>query len=214
MTVPIHELRIFRREPSASFAQLRDFVGRLRVALSRHGIAFLGAWKTAGRDDELVWIRAFEDAAHKERSTAAFYGSDLWKSDLEKQADALIAHVDAIDMIPHDAKVLLAEPPLRGFHELRHYRLAPGSLPKMLAVYADLPRVVGEHGVRVLASWTAHVDGTDRFLWLREFRDAAHKARVTKDLYESDRWLRDFKPRTVGVIEERILRDLEPIGFA
>src|SRR5262249_9024791 len=98
-----------------------------------------------------------------------------------------------------------------GFQELRHYRLAANALPKMLAFFEDVRALVPSYGVKVLAWWVADYKESERFLWLREFKDAEAKAKVNKDLYESDLWLTKYKPRTIGVIEERILRDLEPI---
>jgi len=211
----LHELRIFRLTPGTTPQRLFQFFHSesgpcLKAALRDAGISFVGCWSTAGRNDEVVWIRGFESAEHKRAAVDRLYSSALWKQHLEPQADQLVASVEAIDMTPIRFDELLARRG-RGFHELRHYRLAPGTLPKMLEFFEDVRRVVPPYGVVVHAWWTAVVDGTDRFLWLREFGDAAHKARVSKELYESSRWLTHFKPRTIGVIEERILKDLEPV---
>jgi hypothetical protein len=177
-------LRIERLTPSQIGERLRSAQG------------LVGAWRDAAHDDMVVWL------------------CDVPSGGPSMEAGALGADVETIDLTPCDTRELLRGPRDRGIHELRHYRLAPGATAKMLTFFADVRRVMPEHDVRVLAWWTARHQGSERFLWLREFKDAAHKARVMKDLYESERWLRDFKPRTVGVIEERILRDLVPLPAA
>jgi NIPSNAP protein len=213
----IHELRTYRLVPGAKLEELLRFFHRdgttdYRAALRKAGIRFIGAWRTAGRSDELVWIRSFEDAADKERACKALYDGALWKGELSRLAEDLIDSVETMDLEPLDATALLRGPRADGFHELRHYRLAPGTMPRMLEFFEDVRRIVAEHGVHVLAWWKGMHDGSERFLWLREFDDAAHKERVDRELYGSQRWEKEFWPRTVGVIEERILKDLEPIG--
>jgi len=119
--------------------------------------------------------------------------------------------VETYDLTPLDAAELARGPRARGFHELRHYRLAPGTMPKYLAFFDDVRTLNAELGVRVLAWWKTVHEGTERFLWLREFPDQPTKARVVDAMYNGERWLKEFKPRTVGVVEERILRDLVPL---
>jgi hypothetical protein len=184
----MHELRIERLPADQAVRQ------RLRATLAAGRRGLLHAWLDAATTDVLVSLHELAgDAASARASNDG---------------------VETIALTPCDATELLRGPRDRGFHELRHYRLAPGATERMLTFFVDVRRVMPEYDVRVLAWWTARHQGTERFLWLREFKDAAHKARILKDLYESERWLRDFKPRTVGVIEERLLRDLIPLPAA
>lgn len=214
--MPLHELRIFRLSPGVPMERCLEFFhsghgGDLREALRAAGIPFVAAWTTGGRADELVWIRAFESAAHKERACAALYGGPHWNGGLSARAAELIEEVETYDLSPFDVSELRRGPRARGFHELRHYRIAPGTMPKYLSFFEDVRRLNAELGVRVLAWWRGEHEGTERFLWLREFSDAATKARIVDAMYNGERWLRDFKPRVAGVVEERILRDLEPV---
>lgn len=217
----IHELRRFRAAPGVPFDRLLHFFHRdgrtdLRAALRGAGIPVVGAWRRVPADPgapaELLWIRAFRDATHKSVACDRLYGGDLWKGVLEAEAEAVVGDVEAMDLTPLDARALLEGPRTSGFHELRHYRLAPGALARMLAFFEDVRALMPRHGVRVLAWWTGEKEGTERFLWLREFASAEAKAAVSKALYESELWVKDFKPRTIGVIEERILADLEPLS--
>lgn len=219
----VHELRIFeltKGSTSADFIQFfhRDDKTDLRAALRGQGITVPGAWRTVGRPagapEEIVWIRAFKNVENQAASIEKLYNSKLWLDKLKGEADRIVEKVEAIHMTPIQAAELAKGPRDRGFHELRHYRLANNALPKMLAFFEDVRRFVGGRGVRVLAWWCAELQDSERFLWLREFKDAETKVKLSKEIYESELWLSKFKPRTVGVIEERILRDLEPIPAA
>jgi hypothetical protein len=216
----IHELRQFRLAPGVPLERALGFFHRdgradLRAALRDAGIPVLAAWRRTNpvkpECAELVWIRAFRDPAHKQEACERLYGSKLWKERLEKEADDIVAEVDAMDLTPIEARALLAGPRANGFHELRHYRLAPGALARMLAFFEDVRALMPRHRVRVLAWWTGEAAGTERFLWLREFESLTEKVKISKELYESDLWLSTMKPRTAGVIDERILLDLEPL---
>jgi hypothetical protein len=221
----IHELRTYRMANGAGAAAMESFFcesapgspgGGYRDALRDAKIPFLGAWRAAQPDgaEDFVWIRAFENEDHKKESTAKLYASAAWRDGLKARADEIIENFTSIDLTPLDAAELLRGPRDRGFHELRHYRLASNAMPKMLAFFEDVRRLVPRYGVRVLAWWAAESGGSERFLWLREFESADAKARISKELYESQLWLTKFKPRAAGVIEERILTDLEPIPGA
>jgi NIPSNAP protein len=218
----IHELRAYRLVSGAAAADLvrffhRDGKSDYHAALRSAGIPMLAAWsaiRPAGDPAEVVWLRAFESESHKKESCDRLYGSPLWRDRLQKEAEGLVEEVKTLDLTPLEAAALTEGPRDRGFHELRHYRLAPNALPRMLAFFEDVRRLVPKYGVKVLAWWAAEEDGMERFLWLREFESADAKARVMKELYESDLWLSKFKPRALGVIEERILTDLEPLPAA
>jgi hypothetical protein len=189
----LHELRIER------LASDQTMEGRLRAIRDRLAEGTLiHAWRDAGSADVLVSLG--------EKAPGLSTDQEAPPPPVPE-----VVSVEAIELAPCDASELVRGPRDRGFHELRHYRLAAGTTPRMLALFEDVRRLMPEHEVRVLAWWTARYQGTERFVWLREFKDAAHKARIMKDLYESERWLRDFKPRTVGMIEERLLRDLLPL---
>ena len=216
----IHELRTYRLARGAGIDAMARFFhgdGRTdyRAALREAGIPFVAGWRTAsiaaGAAEEFVWIRAFENGIHKQEACDRLYGSQLWKDKLKREAEEIVTEVATVDLTPLEARELLAGPRARGLHELRHYRLAANALPRMLAFFEDVRRLMPKHGVRVLAWWAAEVDGSERFLWLREFESPEHKARAFPQIYESDLWRTQFKPRAVGLIEERILADLEPI---
>ncbi|MFN0207979.1 MAG: hypothetical protein ACKVS6_16865 [Planctomycetota bacterium] len=216
----IHELRIYKLQPGVSNAEFirtmhSDGETDIRANLRDAGIPFIGAWKTAnltadGRE-EFVWLRAFENAETKASKFNIFYNSDLWKNKLSIDGRKLVDEIETIDLTPLHAVELLNGPRTSGFHELRHYRLAKGATPRMLAFFEDVRRLVPFYQIRVLAWWVAEHKDSERFLWLREFVNAPEKTRISKKLYESDLWLQNYKPRSVGVIEERILRDLQPI---
>lgn len=216
----VHELRIYKLKPGVSNSEFIRYMhsdGKtdIRANLRDAGIPFIGAWKTTNRapgdSEEFVWLRAFESAEAKEKQTHVFYNSDLWKNKLSLDGAKLVDEVEKLDLTPLHAVELLNGPRTSGFHELRHYRLAKGATPRMLAFFEDVRRLVPYYQIRVLAWWVSEYKDSERFLWLREFVNASEKARISKKLYESDLWLQSFKPRSAGVIEERILRDLEPI---
>ncbi|MBI3819179.1 MAG: hypothetical protein HY286_10845 [Planctomycetes bacterium] len=219
----IHEIRIFELHEGVlpddfiHFFQ-GDGTNGLRAALRASEIRVPGMWRTHGRpkgaNAEIVWIREFKNNEHKNAAVDRLYKSSLWLEHLKARSDKIVKNVETFDMTPVQAFELAKGPRDRGFHELRHYRLASNALPRMLAFFEDVRRLVGERGVRVLAWWCADYQNSERFLWLREFADFETKIRLSKEIYESELWLSKFKPRAMGVIEERVVRDLEPVAAA
>lgn len=216
----LHELRIYELTPGTSAADFYNFFHKdgktdLHAALRERGVGVAGMWKTAGRAAdmpvEVLWIREFKNEAAYAAATKDLYSSKLWLDKLKPEAKAIVAKVESIPMTPLQVFELAKGPRDRGFQELRHYRLAFNAAPKMLQFFEDVRRFVGARGVRVLGWWLAEYQETERFLWLREFKDSETKAKLSKEIYESEIWLSEFKPRTVGVIEARIVRDLEPV---
>jgi hypothetical protein len=217
----IHELRIFELQPGVSVGDFLEFfqgdgASGLRAALRASGIAVPGMWRTASRPagapEEILWIREYKNIDQRAAADEALYNSALWKRSLESRSREIVAKVESIDMTPVQVARLAAGPRDHGYQELRHYRLAANALPRMLAFFEDVRRLVGSRGIDVLGWWVAEYQQSERFLWLRKFEDEAAKVRLSREIYESDLWLTRFKPRTMGVIEERILRDLEPIS--
>jgi hypothetical protein len=102
----IYELRIYTANPGkmgALLARFRDHTLRL---FEKHGITNVGYWMNSigGRSDELWYMLAFEDLAHRERAWAAFAADPEWQAarkESEKDG-ALVHHLENRMMAPTD----------------------------------------------------------------------------------------------------------------
>lgn len=89
------EIRTYRIQPGRRaeiIAVLRD---RLFPAHRDIGIRVLGPFPSAEDEDTLVWLRGFPDAESRETMTKAFYGSQLWRDELQ---DAIVPAMTGYDV--------------------------------------------------------------------------------------------------------------------
>ena len=102
----IYELRIYTAHPGrmpALQARFRDHTTRL---FEKHGIRNIGYWTNTvgGRNDELWYIVAYEDAGQRERAWASFFADPEWqqaRADSEKDGP-VVHHLENRLMVPTD----------------------------------------------------------------------------------------------------------------
>ncbi len=88
----ISQLRIYTINRGMMDQWVNHFNEVLMPIYGSVGIKVEGAWANEDKN-QFVWIRTFEDAADLEAKEAAFYGSDAWKSSVDKTRSHL-ARVD------------------------------------------------------------------------------------------------------------------------
>ena len=54
------------------------------------GMVIAGSFRGEGDDSTYVWLRRFESEAERERLYAAYYGSDVWKTEIQPKVARLI----------------------------------------------------------------------------------------------------------------------------
>jgi hypothetical protein len=92
----IVEVRRYRIKPGRREEFLRFFEERSVPALKTHGMAVLGPLIDLENPNAFVWLRAFPSLAARESMRDAFYGSDLWKRELEQIAMPMLESYDVI----------------------------------------------------------------------------------------------------------------------
>jgi hypothetical protein len=91
----IYELRTYRANPGCMGAVLARFRDHACPLFEKHGITNVGYWTNAigGRNDELVYILAYEDLAAREASWAAFGADPEWREVMaETDKDGPLVH--------------------------------------------------------------------------------------------------------------------------
>ena len=92
----IVEVRSYRIKPGHREEFIRFFETRSVPALQAHGMKVLGPLLDLENPNKFVWLRGFPSLADRERMKDEFYGSDLWKNELEAIAMPMIESYDVI----------------------------------------------------------------------------------------------------------------------
>lgn len=76
----IHELRVYEAVPGKMPALQRRFRDVTLGFFERHGLKVVGFWDPViGTSNQLIYMLAFDDLAHRERAWAAFLGDKEWQ---------------------------------------------------------------------------------------------------------------------------------------
>lgn len=92
----IVEVRSYRIKPGRRAEFIRLFETRAVPALRAHGMEVLGPLLDLENPNKFVWLRSFPSLEERERMRDAFYGSDVWKNELEAVAMPLLESYDVI----------------------------------------------------------------------------------------------------------------------
>jgi hypothetical protein len=90
----IVEVRSYRIKPGrrAEFVEL--FEKRAVPALRSHGMKIIGPLIDIENPNKFVWLRSFPSLDERDRMKDAFYGSELWKNELEAIAMPMLDSYD------------------------------------------------------------------------------------------------------------------------
>ncbi|MEZ5266906.1 MAG: NIPSNAP family protein [Acidimicrobiales bacterium] len=102
----LYELRIYTAMPTRLPELLARFRNHTVELFAKHGIRNVGYWTNSvgGRNDELWYIVAFEDMAHRERAWTAFASDPEWlevRAESEKDGP-LLHHLENRFLSPTD----------------------------------------------------------------------------------------------------------------
>ncbi|MBA2700365.1 MAG: NIPSNAP family protein [Chloroflexi bacterium] len=93
----IVEIRTYRLKPGAADEYDRLFVEAAAPLLESAAIDVVAHGPSLGDPDGYVLIRAFDDLGQRDRSEAAFYGSEAWRAGPREQILALIdSYLDVV----------------------------------------------------------------------------------------------------------------------
>jgi hypothetical protein len=91
----IYELRIYTAHPGKLGALIARFRDHTCALFEKHGIKNVGYWTNSigGRSDELWYMLAYDDLAHRERAWAAFASDPEWlEARAESEKDGPLVH--------------------------------------------------------------------------------------------------------------------------
>ena len=92
----IVEVRSYRIKPGHREEFVQLFQTRAVPALRAHGMKVMGPMLDVENPNKFVWLRSFPTLEERDRMKDAFYGSDLWKNELEGIAMPMIDSYDVI----------------------------------------------------------------------------------------------------------------------
>jgi hypothetical protein len=92
----IVEVRSYRIKPGRREEFIKLFETRAIPALRSHGMKVLGPLLDLENPNKFVWLRSFPSLEERERMRNDFYGSELWKNELEAIAMPLLESYDVI----------------------------------------------------------------------------------------------------------------------
>lgn len=92
----IVEVRSYRIKPGRRAEFIKLFETRAIPALRSYGMTILGPLLDVENPNKFVWLRSFPSLEERERMRNAFYGSELWKKELEAIAMPMLESYDVI----------------------------------------------------------------------------------------------------------------------
>ncbi|PWT93687.1 MAG: hypothetical protein C5B55_04085 [Blastocatellia bacterium] len=92
----IVEVRSYRIKPGHREEFIKLFETRAIPALREYGMKVLGPLLDVENPNKFVFLRSFPSLEERERMKDAFYGSELWKNELEGLAMPLLESYDVI----------------------------------------------------------------------------------------------------------------------
>ena len=102
----LYELRSYTVHPGRMPALLARFRTVTSKLFEKHGIQNVGYWTNVvgGRNDEMLYILAFEDMAHRDRAWSAFQSDPEWIREraASEQDGPIVAYVENRFMAPTD----------------------------------------------------------------------------------------------------------------
>jgi quinol monooxygenase YgiN len=92
----IVEVRSYRIKPGKRDEFIKLFESRAIPALREYGMQVVGPMLDVENPNKFVFLRRFPSLEDRDRLKDAFYGSDLWKNELEPLAMPLLDSYDVI----------------------------------------------------------------------------------------------------------------------
>ena len=92
----IVEVRSYRIKPGKRAEFIKLFETRAVPAQREHGIKVVGPMLDVENPNKFVFLRSFPSLEDRERMKDAFYGSALWKNELEAIAMPMLDSYDVI----------------------------------------------------------------------------------------------------------------------
>jgi len=92
----IVEVRSYRIKPGHRDEFIQLFESRAVPALRQYGMKIVGPLLDVENPNKFVFLRSFPSLEERDQMKDAFYGSELWKNELERIAMPLLDSYDVI----------------------------------------------------------------------------------------------------------------------
>ena len=92
----IVEVRSYRIKPGKREEFIKLFESRAIPGLRSYGMKIIGPFLDVENPNKFVFLRSFPSLEERDRMKDAFYGSELWKNELEGLAMPLLESYDVI----------------------------------------------------------------------------------------------------------------------
>lgn len=92
------------------------------------------------------------------------------------------------------------------FFELRQYRVKGGQMKEWVKFMEGeiIPFQVSK-GMVVVGSFVGEEED-DLYIWIRRFKNERERERLYKAVYESERWLKEIKPRVDKMLDRKRMK--------
>ena len=100
---------------------------------------------------------------------------------------------------------------MSAFFELRTYKIYPDKMEEWLSYMEKtiIPFQVSK-GMVIHGSFSVQ-DDDETYIWIRRFKSLEHKDKLYKDVYKSDRWIKEIAPKVETLIDRDaiVVRNLQ-----
>ena len=100
---------------------------------------------------------------------------------------------------------------MSAFFELRTYKVFPGKMKEWLRYMEKtiIPFQVSK-GMVIHGSFSDQ-DDDETYIWIRRFKSSEHKDKLYKEVYKSDRWIKEIAPKVETLIDRDaiVVRNLQ-----
>jgi len=97
-TLPVVELRRYTLHPGQRDTLIDLFENEFLESQDEVGAHVLGQFRVEGAPDQFVWLRGFEDIAHRRPALEAFYQGPIWREHRDV-ANATMADSDDVHLL-------------------------------------------------------------------------------------------------------------------
>jgi hypothetical protein len=103
-------------------------------------------------------------------------------------------------------------------YEYREYHVLPGMMADLMRQFTTfVPPFFEKHGYKIVGAWEQMIGENDRFVYLLEWKDLAHREKSVNGLWSDPEWLKAFeehrKPK--GPAVKRIVNKIwKPVSFS
>lgn len=208
----IHELRTYTARPGklAEYVEKSGSIGR-PIRGDRFG-KLVGYWTTdLGPLNQVVHLWEYADLAARAEARAGLAKNERWVTEYLPVSGPLLQAQENMILVPAEWCPLRPVSGL-GVHELRMYRLRPGTLAAYMAVAREAITVRGKYSAP-LGYWSTEIGPLNTVVHIWPYRDLTHRAEVRAAALADAAW-REAVARLSTFLQAQESKILVPTTFS